>query len=394
VALGTGALEDVVMFEDVYRGRRVFVTGHTGFKGAWLTSWLLDLGAQVTGYSLDPPTEPNLFTAIGLDRRSAFGGRLADLRADVRDAERLRTALLAAAPEMVFHLAAQPLVRRSYVEPALTLETNVMGTTNLLEAVRSAVAVGRAPRAVVVVTSDKCYENLETDHAYVEGDALGGWDVYSASKACAELVCDAYRRSFFAAPEAPSLATVRAGNVIGGGDWGEDRIVPDCVRALSAGEAVEVRNPGAVRPWQHVLEPLSGYLWLGVVLSRGGWPDAGQAASSANAWNFGPGADGRLPVAAVVERFLLSWGAGEWRPAPGAAAQPHEAGLLSLDVAKAARELGWRPVWDVEKAVDVTVEWYLRWSGAADGADLLRHVREDVAAYAGAARSLSVRWAG
>ena len=383
------------MFADVYRGRRVFVTGHTGFKGSWLTSWLLDLGAQVTGYALDPPSEPNLFSAIGLDQRSGGDGRLVDLRADVRDAERLRAALVEAAPEVVFHLAAQPLVRRSYAEPALTLETNVIGTVNLLEAVRGAHAVGHAPGAVVVVTSDKCYENLEADHAYVEGDALGGWDVYSASKACAELVCDAYRRSFFAAaPQGPALATARAGNVIGGGDWGEDRIVPDCVRALTAGEAVEVRNPGAVRPWQHVLEPLSGYLWLGAVLSRDERAGVDQTAPAANAWNFGPAPDDLLTVAAVVERFLMSWGAGEWRPAPGASGQPHEAGFLSLDAAKAARELGWRPVWDVEKAVDATVDWYRSWREATGAADLLKRTRKDVATYTRAARSLSIRWAG
>lgn len=382
------------MFAGAYAGRRVFVTGHTGFKGSWLTSWLLDLGAQVTGYALDPPTVPNLFEAIGLDEGSSSDGRFTDLRADVRDAERLSAALMEAAPEVVFHLAAQPLVRRSYAEPRLTLETNVMGTANLLEAVRAAAAAGHAPHAVVVVTSDKCYENLETDHAYVEGDALGGWDVYSASKACAELVCGAYRRSFFHGTDVPRLATVRAGNVIGGGDWGEDRILPDCVRALTAGEAVEVRNPGAVRPWQHVLEPLSGYLWLAAVLSRGERPGAAETAPAANAWNFGPGPDGRLTVAEVVERFLLSWGAGEWRSPPGAAVQPHEAGLLSLDATKAARELGWRPVWGVEEAVDATVAWYRAWRTAAGGADLLRRTRQDVAAYTEAARSLSIRWAG
>jgi len=382
------------MFAGAYAGRRVFVTGHTGFKGSWLTSWLLDLGAQVTGYALDPPTVPNLFEAIGLDEGSSSDGRFTDLRADVRDAERLSAALMEAAPEVVFHLAAQPLVRRSYAEPHLTLETNVMGTANLLEAVRAAGATGHAPRAVVVVTSDKCYENLETDHAYTEGDALGGWDLYSASKACAELVCDAYRRSFFAAQQAPGLATARAGNVIGGGDWGEDRIVPDCVRSVAAGRPVELRNPCAVRPWQHVLEPLSGYLWLGAVLLRGERLGADQAAPAANAWNFGPGPDDRLTVAEVVERFLLSWGAGEWRPATGAAQQPHEAGLLSLDATKAARELGWRPVWGVEEAVAATVAWYRCWHGTAGVADLLRRTREDVAAYTEAARSLSIRWAG
>jgi CDP-glucose 4,6-dehydratase len=390
------------MFADVYRGRRVFVTGHTGFKGSWLTTWLLDLGAQVTGYALDPPTEPSLFAAIGLDQRSAGDGRLVDLRADIRDGERLRAALVEAAPEVVFHLAAQPLVRRSYAEPHLTLETNVMGTADLLEAVRSAVALGQAPRAVVVVTSDKCYENLETDHAYAEGDALGGWDVYSASKACTELVCDAYRRSFFEAPQAPALATARAGNVIGGGDWGEDRILPDCARAVSSGQPVELRNPLAVRPWQHVLESLSGYLWLGACASGlAGGEEARQVAlgpareaaeAAAGAWNFGPGSDAQVTVREVVEQFIGAWGDGEWGPAPEAALRPHEAGRLVLDAGKAERELGWRSAWSVPEAVERAARWYKDFYGGAGREALVARCRADIADYAASASAQGIAW--
>jgi len=314
------------MFGDVYAHRRVFVTGHTGFKGSWLTLWLLDLGANVTGYSLGPPTEPNLFEAarIGtVEARLPMGaGRFTDLRADVRERHPLRQALEMAAPEIVFHLAAQTLVRRSHAEPHLTYQTNVMGTVNLLEEVRALAASGRGPRAVVNVTSDKCYENQETSHAYVESDPLGGFDPYSSSKGCSELVTAAYRQSFFNAPGMPRVATARAGNVIGGGDWGEDRILPDCARALSAGVPVEVRSPGAVRPWQHVLESLSGYLWLGANLWRRAADDADEEVASGGAWNFGPGPEATVTVHEVVEHFVTAWGGGEWRPAPEAAEQP------------------------------------------------------------------------
>ncbi len=246
------------MFRGVYRGRRVFVTGHTGFKGTWLTLWLSRLGAEVTGFALEPPSEPSLFCELEFDERPPSG--LHDCRGDVRDAALLEDALRRAAPEIVFHLAAQPLVRRSYAQPRLTFETNVMGTVNLLEAVRILAAKGYGPSVVVNVTSDKCYENQEDRRAYAETDTLGGRDPYSVSKSCSELATIAYRRSFFAAPSAPRLATCRAGNVIGGGDWGADRLLPDCVRALHRGEKILVRRPDAVRPWQHVLESLAGYL--------------------------------------------------------------------------------------------------------------------------------------
>ena len=398
------------MFGGAYAGRRVFVTGHTGFKGAWLTLWLLGLGADVTGYALDPPTDPSLFVATGLGAawRDGGAGTLADIRGDVRDRDALGDALLHAEPEIVFHLAAQPLVRRSYAEPLLTYETNVMGTVHLLEGVRALASAGHGPRAVIVVTSDKCYENRESRHAYTEADALGGWDPYSSSKACAELVCAAYRRSFGARDGAPALVTARAGNVIGGGDWGEDRILPDCARAISSGAPLAVRSPLAVRPWQHVLESLSGYLWLGACASgpagggeaggnlvgpgvSGGTHDA--AAAADGAWNFGPDGDAQVTVQEVVERFIGAWGEGSWRPAPEAAEDPHEAGLLVLDAGKAERGLGWRPAWHVDEAVSRAARWYRRFY-AGDGAEvLLAHCRADVAEYEAAASAQGLTWA-
>jgi len=384
------------MFGDVYAGRRVFVTGHTGFKGSWLTQWLLDLGADVTGYALAPPTEPSLFEAAGIGAaeagRAKGAGRFTDLRADVRERHPLRQALEMAAPEIVFHLAAQTLVRRSHAEPHLTYQTNVMGTVNLLEEVRALAASGRGPRAVVNVTSDKCYENLETGHAYVEGDPLGGFDPYSSSKGCSELVTAAYRRSFFGEPGMPRVATARAGNVLGGGDWGEDRILPDCVRALSAGVPIEVRNPGAVRPWQHVLESLSGYLSLGANLWRRAAAVGHEEGAFDGAWNFGPGAECNVTVREVVELFVTAWGGGEWQPAPEAAEQPHEAGLLVLDAGKAERELGWRAAWSVTDAVSAAARWYREFYGGADAPALLERCRGDIAAYCEAAGRAGSAW--
>jgi len=385
------------MFGGVYSGRRIFVTGHTGFKGTWLTLWLLELGADVTGYALEPPTEPSMFEAVGFGRGEATpagAGRLTDVRGDVRDRGCLAAALSDAAPDIVFHLAAQPMVRRSYAQPHLTFDTNVMGTVNLLEAVRAQVAAGDGPSAVINVTSDKCYENRETTRAYREDDRLGGCDPYSASKGCSELVTASYRRSFFAEPGMPLVATARAGNVIGGGDWGEDRLVPDCARALSAGLPVEVRNPEAVRPWQHVLESLSGYLWLAAGLwSAGSAADeVERRATLAGAWNFGPGAEGSVTVREVVEGFAAAWGGGEWRPAPGAAEQPHEAGLLVLDAGKAERELGWRAAWSAAEAVDAAARWYRAFYTASDAAILLELSREDISTYRAAAARAGNAW--
>ncbi len=309
---------------ETYAGRRVFVTGHTGFKGSWLSSWLGTMGAEVTGFALDPPTEPSLFDALDLE------ARVHHVVADVRDRDRLGAEVQAAQPAVIFHLAAKALVRRAYEEPRETFETNVMGTVNVLEAARVCPSV----RAVVIVTSDKVYENCETGQAFQETDPLGGRDPYGASKAGAEVVTNAYRESFFA--DGAAVASVRAGNVIGGGDWAPDRIIPDSVRALISGEPILVRNPDAIRPWQHVLEPLSGYLLLGAALLRHGRRFAG-------AWNFGPTLErSDQPVRWVVERFLAEWGAGTWTTPARSEGQPHEAQRLSLDSSKAREQLGWR----------------------------------------------------
>ncbi|HYF58551.1 MAG TPA: CDP-glucose 4,6-dehydratase [Burkholderiaceae bacterium] len=320
-----------------WRGRRVFLTGHTGFKGSWLSLWLQSVGAETTGFALPPPTSPSLFDEAGVARgmRSVIG--------DVRDAGALRDALVAARPEVVIHMAAQPLVRRSYVDPVETYSTNVMGTVHLLEAVRACPTV----RAVVNVTTDKCYENREWVWGYREDEPMGGRDPYSSSKGCAELVSAAYRASFLAA--GPALATARAGNVIGGGDWASDRLVPDVLAAFAEGRAVEIRNPGAIRPWQHVLEPLRGYLTLAERLHEHG-------AAYAEAWNFGPNDADARPVGWIVERLVSRWGDGaSWRPSPGE--HPHEATWLKLDVSKARARLGWEPALGLEAALDLIVDW-------------------------------------
>jgi CDP-glucose 4,6-dehydratase len=323
-----------------WRGKRVLLTGHTGFKGAWLSLWLASLGAEVTGFSDEVPTTPSLFelARVGEDVR--------DVRGDVRDFDAVRAA--AEGAEIVLHLAAQPIVRRSFAEPRETYEVNVMGTVNVLEAARAAGA-----RAVVNVTSDKCYENREWEWAYREDEPMGGHDPYSSSKGAAELVTSAYRRSY-----GLPLASARAGNVIGGGDWGEDRLIPDVMRAALAGEAVEIRNPGATRPWQHVLNPLSGYLVLAQTL----WDDAG----AATAWNFGP-ADGEArPVSWIVERLDELWPGGlRWERDAGE--HPHEARYLKVDSSRARARLGWAPRWDLERTLAAVVEWY---AALRDGADM------------------------
>ena len=326
-----------VAFADSYRGKRVLVTGHTGFKGSWLCAWLLNLGAQVHGFALDPEPQATLFDQLGL------AGRLSsDTRADLADRERLGAVVARIRPDFVFHLAAQPLVRLSYERPVETYQTNVLGTIHLLEALRSL----REPCAAVLVTTDKCYENREWMYGYREEDSLGGHDPYSSSKAAREIAIQSWRRSFFT--EHPvRIASARAGNVIGGGDWALDRLVPDCIRALQAGRAIPVRNKDATRPWQHVLEPLSGYLWLAAVLAKPGLRPL-PAERFATAFNFGPGHDANRTVGELVEEVLKSW-PGRWedRPEP---AEAHEAGLLQLSTDKASALLGWSPVWTFPEA--------------------------------------------
>ena len=331
-------MEDMGMTPDFWKGRRVFVTGHTGFKGSWLTLWLMSLGAEVTGYALPPPTEPNLYDRARVvhDVESHIG--------DVRDLEFLRKCMHAARPEIVIHMAAQPLVRDSYRLPVETYATNVMGTVHLLEAVRTAVSV----RAVVIVTSDKCYENREWVWGYRESEAMGGFDAYSSSKGCAELVTSAYRRSFFESGAA--IASARAGNVIGGGDWANDRLIPDIFRAFTAGQPVHIRSPHAVRPWQHVLEPLYGYLLLAERLFQEGQ-------KYADGWNFGPSDEDARPVQWIVERLTSLWSNGaSW--ILDAEPQLHEAAHLKLDCSKARISLGWRPKWNLEVALQRIVEWH------------------------------------
>lgn len=350
-------------FGDYYRGRRVLVTGHTGFKGAWLAEWLLGLGAEVTGLALPPPTHPALFEQLELARR------LAHYEGDVGELATVRRAVAAAAPDIIFHLAAQPLVRRSYIEPVETYRVNVMGTVNVLEAVR----LYGGPCIVVCITTDKAYENREWLHGYREEDPLGGHDPYSSSKGAAELVISAYRRSYFSGVDSPvRVVSARAGNVIGGGDWAEDRIVPDCIRSLLSGQKVMVRNPRSTRPWQHVLEPLSGYLTLGAQLAGATKDATGQRLSKLHgAFNFGPALGSNRPVADLVTEILGHW-PGSWEDRHEAGA-PHEAALLNLATDKAYHLLRWQPVWDFPTTIRHTVEWYRTYfADAAQTADVTR----------------------
>jgi CDP-glucose 4,6-dehydratase len=326
----------------------VFLTGHSGFKGSWLALWLQSLGARVTGFSVDGPTRPSLYELA----RVREG--MESIEGDVRDPDAVRAAVSAAAPEVVIHMAAQSLVRRSFIEPRETFQTNVMGTVNLLEAVR---LHGDGVRAVVNVTSDKCYENREWDWGYREDEPMGGHDPYSSSKGCVELVTAAFRRSFFSEPDRTRLASARAGNVIGGGDWAEDRLVPDVMRAALAGEPVHVRNPNSMRPWQHVLNPLAGYL----VLAQALW----QSPEHAGGWNFGPADEDARPVGWMVERIGELWARElEWALDDGP--HPHEAHYLKLDSSRARTRLGWRPIVALEKALEATVRWYEELSRGAD----------------------------
>jgi CDP-glucose 4,6-dehydratase len=339
------------MTPEFWRGKRIFVTGHTGFKGGWLCLWLQSLGAEVHGYALTPPTATNLFTVADVGQ-----GMASHTLADVRDYERVLAAIRLARPEIVLHLAAQPLVRYSYQNPVETFSVNVMGTVHLLEAVRTAGGV----RAVVNVTTDKCYENREWPWGYRENEAMGGHDPYSSSKGCAELVTAAYRNSFFA-ETGVAVATARAGNVIGGGDWAADRLLPDFLRSIDAGAELVIRSPGAIRPWQHVLEPLSGYLTLAEALYQNG-------SAFAEAWNFGPADEDAQTVAWIVTHLASHHPGLAWRC--DGSSQLHEANYLKLDSSKARARLSWGARWRLAMALDKTLQWHQAWRSGQNMRDV------------------------
>lgn len=363
-------LEDLVvtLFSGIYQDKRVLLTGHTGFKGSWLALWLTDLGARVTGVSLDPESTPNHWELLELS--------IDDRRLDIRNAEAVQRLFSEIQPEVVFHLAAQPLVRRSYADPLMTWDTNVLGTANVLEACRHTPSI----QAIVVMTTDKCYLNREWPWGYRENDRLGGHDPYSASKAATELLAASYRVSFFAEESAPLLATVRAGNVIGGGDWSDDRLIPDVIKAVTDGRSLEIRSPDATRPWQHVLESLSGCLLLGQRLVE-------RNRMMADAWNFGPDDSGNMPVKQLLELMGQEWDTLQWHASESA--QPHEAHLLHLDSTKARRVLQWLPVWDLTQCLKQTSLWYRQF--LSDGSLISR---EQLAAYVEAARLKGLNWSG
>jgi CDP-glucose 4,6-dehydratase len=366
-------------FGGFYHGKRVLLTGHTGFKGAWLAEWLLGLGAELHGYARDPQPHEVLFDQLGLSSRLA-----SDTRADLADRNALLKAIERSRPDVVFHLAAQPLVRLSYDIPVETFAANVMGTAHLLDAVR---LTGNAC-TVVCITTDKCYENREWLHAYREEDAMGGHDPYSASKGAAELVIASYRKSFFPPAGPIRLASARAGNVIGGGDWALDRIVPDCVRALRKGEAIPVRNKIATRPWQHVLEPLSGYLWLATSLANSTLNAQPSILNLGSAFNFGPNLTSNRTVAELVVEMLRHTG-GDWIDASDPSAR-HEASKLNLAIDKAFHLLGWEPVWNFAETIAKTAEWYLQ---EAAGAHVAEFTRGQITAYQQSASAKHLAWA-
>lgn len=346
------------MNREFWRGKRVFLTGHTGFKGGWLALWLVDMGAEVHGYALTPPTEPNFFTVCGLQ-----ASLKTSTIAEIRDTETLTRTMQTARPEIVLHLAAQPLVRYSYSAPVETYAVNVMGTVNLLEAVRATPGV----RAVVNVTTDKCYENHEGVRPYREDEAMGGYDPYSSSKGCSELVTAAYRRSYLE-PAGIRLASARAGNVIGGGDWANDRLIPDFLRALDAGQTLIIRSPKATRPWQHVLEPLSGYITLAEMLYT-------EDNTYSEAWNFGPEEADVHSVQWILDHLCVANPDSAWQC--DLTPQPHEANTLRLDISKAKARLGWRPQWKLQTALDRTLAWHQAWRQGSNMTDIsLQQIQE------------------
>jgi len=367
-------------FGGSYRGEKVLVTGHTGFKGAWLSLWLLELGAEVAGFSLDPPSEPNLFTA------SDLGRRMQHHHGDIGDLKTLRDLFESFQPQVVFHLAAQAILRKSYLDPKETIDTNVGGFVNVLESVRTTSTV----ESLILVTSDKCYEESTTGTPYREGDRLGGRDPYSASKGMAELAASAYHRSFFASSQAgrrTGMATVRSGNVIGGGDFGEDRLVPDGIRALMAGQPVCLRNPDSIRPWLFVLDPLRGYLTLGAELLKNKQTFSGP-------WNFGPQLSQDVAVGELARKLIACWGEGSLETAVRSGEVPHEAATLRLDSTRAEQRLGWSPLYTWKQAVEETVAGYRVFSENLEADKLFACLTGQIRTYTEAARKANQAWAG
>lgn len=364
------------MFNNIFKNKKVLVTGHTGFKGSWLSLWLHELGAQITGLALAPATELSHFELIGLRKI------INHIEGDIRDSNIVGKVFKTANPEIVFHLAAQALVRDSYENPKYTFDTNIGGTVNILEAVRTSSSV----KAVVIITSDKCYENKEWVWGYRENDPMGGHDPYSASKGATEIVCSAYRRSFFnKTGRGPHMgfATVRAGNVIGGGDWAKDRLIPDCVRALTENRPIVIRNQSATRPWQHVLDPLSGYLLLAQKLCE-------DSDRFSGAWNFGPVEATHVSVLELAERFVAAWGDGRIELRQANQHTLHEAHLLRLSIDKAILELNWSPIVDSSAAINWTIDWYKAW---AQGESELRQISvEQIQAYVESASRKNAKW--
>ncbi len=363
-------------FKNVYHGKRVLVTGHTGFKGSWLTTWLIELGAKVLGYSLDIPTDPSNFKTLNLK------SRIKHVDGDIRDLNHLKEICKEFKPDIVFHLAAQAITRLSYDIPQATFITNLVGTLNVLESIR----LSQSVKAGVIITSDKCYQNVEWVWGYRESDRLGGIDPYSASKACAEVACNSYFKSFFSSQDSPNVSTARAGNVIGGGDWATDRIVPDCVRAFSNGEKVEIRSPNATRPWQHVLEPLSGYLWLGANLLKNNRKVAGEA------FNFGPSTDITRSVEELIRESAKVWGDGKWHVLDTHDTGKKESTLLKLNCDKALHCLNWHAILSFEETVKKTINWYM--AHYNDNKEMYDFTTKQIGEYTDLACRRGIAWAG